>query len=235
MPIHRYFADVDLTSTSTVNLARSERQHAERAMRIRLGDVVELIDGRGHLARARLIKTCSAESTLQIVQVVSDLPPPYSLELVQIVPRWERLCWIVEKATELGATRITLATSRGEMRNYINFERLRKLSIAALKQSGRLHLPEFSHSAGLEDLPQSEEMSPLFFADPNSAHSIARLPDKRPRSCRLVVGPERGFEPHHLRELQAREARGIRLLGTTLRSETAAVCALFALALWLEV
>lgn len=234
MPINRYFTETDLTSVNCISIQRAEKQHATRVMRREQGDKLELIDGRGNLARAEIISVDRSELLVKIEEVISLPRPTRELELVQLVPRWERLCWIIEKATELGVSKITLVTGSRKNCGISKPNRLRNLAIAALKQSGQLYLPELKISRELEFWPELQKPRALFYADQNSELSISDLPDTRPYVCALVVGAEEGFQSQHLETLKRSSARGLGLGDLTLRSETAAICGLFALNIWLR-
>ena len=224
MPAYCYFREGDLTPQTRVMLTGAEGHHATRVMRRSRGDEITLINGRGQSASARVLEHGRDTLLCEIINAVSH-SHRYYVALVQGIVRWEALCWIVEKATELGVAHIGLALrDKDRTLSDAKQEHLRKIAIAALKQSGNYHLPIIGPIKPLEQwqFPLDTE---LYFADPCANHQIivkGQLEQKRV----LFVGPESGFTEKERHYLCNSGAKGICLSSSILRSETAAICGL---------
>ena len=139
-----------------------------------------------------------------------------------------RLDYVVQKAVEMGAGRLTpVITNRTQVRR-LNLERLRANVIEAAEQCGRTALPELDSllrlDALLADWPQDRH---LFFADETGGLPIDAAFSMHPGPAALLVGPEGGFDEAE-RQLLLRQpfVVPISLGPRILRADTAAVAAL---------
>lgn len=222
-------------------LAAGERQtiegdaanHITRVLRLRPGDPLALFDGRGgeHAARIEEFR-----KTAVIVAVgdreATDRESPLSLTLAQGVSRGERMDWIVQKATELGVTRIVPVLTDRTVVKLDPKQSDRKLhhwqgiAVAACEQSGRNRLPEVAAPQALpEFLRDVDATSTRLLLSPTGSERAGdlKVPERR---IIVLIGPEGG-----LTEIEQRAAIGagflaVRLGPRVLRTETAAVAAL---------
>jgi 16S rRNA (uracil1498-N3)-methyltransferase len=139
--------------------------------------------------------------------------------------------WLVEKATELGATRIQPVTTRRSVVERANVARLSAIARGAAEQCERLSVPEVAEAQPLHRVLDAWDAAPLVVAMERAAAPPLReaLVRAAPPFA-LLVGPEGGFERAELDDLRRRAfvlpaALGPRIL----RAETAAVAGLAAL------
>src|SRR5690242_5496216 len=102
MPAHRFFLDTTF-SHKTALLEGDEFHHLKNVMRARIGDSIEIVNGRGALVHARLIEIKNSSALLEITQKIDQPSPSHTLILAQAFTRPALLDWIIEKGTELGA------------------------------------------------------------------------------------------------------------------------------------
>jgi len=217
MPANRYFIPSPLTSP--IALPKDELRHLKVVMRARAGDMLEVVNGEGVLAICKVLPSYQ----LDIVET-KITPPPPEMILAQGFIRPALLDWVIEKGTELGATGFWLFPGDLSEKNSISeshLERLKHLTISALKQCGRLYLPT------IEILPPIKQWEkppiPLFFGslEPQAAVLTAKPP------AIIAIGPEKGFSREEEVWLKEKlDGKGAKLNNGTLRAETAAVCAL---------
>ena len=148
MRIPRIFTGQVLQADSRYDLEPGPSQHLARALRMQVGDLLTLFDGRGGEYRAT-IDTISKKQVTVVTgsHDLRDVESPLSIHLGIAVSRGDRMDWVVQKATELGVGAITpLLTERTEVR--LSGERLaRKLAhwqqvvVSACEQSGRNTVP----------------------------------------------------------------------------------------------
>lgn len=226
-----------------LSLPTDELQHA-RALRLRVGDEVSLLDGRGTRTSARVETVDRRQMLLRVQSRVLDRANagPYIALGVGILSDRGRFEWIVEKATELGAAEIIpLVTEHSEGRYHA--ERCNRVAIAALKQSQRSYLPLLGHPVSLRDLFSAGDLSErsagfdhiyvchedvAFSADGSLTGALLR---DRPTAGRilLLIGPEGGFSTNDIEQISSSVGSSIHLVSlgrTRLRAETAAVAAL---------
>jgi len=192
------------------------------------GDEVILFDGSGAEFAARIAAVGKRAVQLDVAErreVSRELP--FALTLAVALPKGERQKWLVEKATELGVTRLVpLVTERGVAQPVeAALDRLRRTVIEASKQCGRNRLMEIAVPRRADDYLRSTTPSATrLLADP-AGQSLGQLHDQ-PRAgsdWHAAIGTEGGFSPG---ETAAATAAGWRLVSLgprILRVETAAL------------
>ena len=133
--------------------------------------------------------------------------------------------WLVEKAVEIGATKVQPIICDRTVKPTLKYARLTRIMKAALKQCKRSKLPELAELEDLEDWVEASSDGLQLIASCESAVPLSQLNDriKNERSIRILIGPEGDFTE---RELEMAKEAGFQevSLGTNrLRSETAAV------------
>jgi 16S rRNA (uracil1498-N3)-methyltransferase len=239
MPSERYFLDHSFNSHGDQELKGSEFHHLAHVMRTRKGETIELVNGRGALAKAKVEEIHKEKALLKIEHLEQEPARPVRLILAQAIPKPNRLDFILEKGTELGVDAFWLFPGDSSVKKEFfpnQKERARALTIAAMKQCGRLTLPEIVIKPFLDEWSSLTDLS-VFFGDLNPlAPSFERVwKDKSSSSCPTVfiTGPEAGFSPQEIQSLQDLGAIGVKLHPHILRTDTASLMALSLLSHWL--
>ena len=203
-----------------------EEAHHLRVRRAEPGQHVALRDGAGLTGEAVLLESTPKHALIRLIDV-NRVPEPVPLELFVAAGDKERFGWLVEKAAELGVTRIvpvrterTAGVASGIAPSQLH--RLRRRALDATKQSGAPWAPVIADIAGLDEVLGAGGESLRWLADAAGAWPAERL-DGGPAA--VIIGPEGGLTP---REREAACAAGwtpVRLGATILRFETAAVAA----------
>jgi 16S rRNA (uracil1498-N3)-methyltransferase len=227
MPADRFIFEGPLTENITISGAEF---HHLKVMRIAIGEEVEIINGKGAIATGTLTKMdkAAAHFTLNNIQVNQKLPAHRILGIPLMRPN--KLEWIIEKGTELGADAFYLypADHSEKMQLSSNqLERLHHITVSAVKQSGRLFLPSFEIFTSFKELFATE--GTILYGDVNpTAPSLLQVPITQ--TVLFISGPERGFsEKEDL--LLAQKAKGVSLNPHILRAETAPIAAVSVLSL----
>ena len=235
--MHRFFLSPEHCQTPAPVLDGREAHHALHVLRIKPGETVEILDGQGGRLKC-LVRQCERRSLSLEVRDRQHLPRTgVPCVLYQGLLKPKAMEWVLQKAAELGTSRIVpLQTRHAVARVDQEAAKLDKWSwilIDALKQSGGPWLP-------LLDPPQSlatclaTELPELSLAASlqSSCHPRRRFQDFRsdhqrpPRSVGVWIGPEGDFAAEEMSQLHAGGVRDITLGPRVLRSETAALCAL---------
>jgi 16S rRNA (uracil1498-N3)-methyltransferase len=237
MPSERYYLDQDFERESSCELTGQEFHHLAHVMRGSVGDIVELVNGRGALAHASIDRLSKTAGTLRIKQVFEEKHRPRII-LAQALPKPNRLDFVLEKGTELGVDDFWLFPgSRSQKKElYPNqVERARQLTISALKQSGRLTLPALTFKPPLNNWEGFENCSSFFGdLDPDAPPLIEALQNSELKLPVLFfVGPESGFDDDELNKIRALGAKGVKLHNNILRTETASLTAISLISYWL--
>ncbi len=250
--MHRCFVATSpgppLRAGDRVTLDLDESRHVRTVLRTAPGAVVALTDGRGHALQGVLEAPDHHRCVVRITAVetaAAEVAAPL-LHLACAVVKGRRFEYALEKAVELGAHTITpLLTERGVVDPGAGrLDRWHGLLVAALKQSGRCHLPGLhppaSPQAVLAAAPGEVWFGSAPLDSPPAAprtllqaavEAGARRRDGAPApgELLLLIGPEGGWSPAELALFAARGARPLALGPHVLRTETAAAAGLTAL------
>ena len=127
-------------------LNEEESLHAVRVLRLKEGDVITLVDGRGGLYEARIVEAHHKRCEIEVFEHFADYGKrPYYLHIA-IAPtkNIDRFEWFLEKATEIGIDEITPLLCERSERKQVNIERLQRVMVAAMKQSKKAYLPQLN-------------------------------------------------------------------------------------------
>lgn len=216
----------------TFFLSPEESFHCNRVCRLRPGDEIGVLNGLGLRARAQITNTGNSVEVRVIEDTLERFPPPLPRRLfISPLQAPDRMEWLTEKATELGVTEIHWIVCQRTEKKHVRSERLKRIALAAMKQSGRPFLPEIL------------EPQPLFTISWPSGHTYwavcegERLPVRQAISdtsastaINIFIGPEGDFTPEETTRAMSQGAQPIHLGPWRLRSETAALAALILLA-----
>ncbi len=230
MPAERYFYNQHIDTGAILSLTDQEYHHLVHVMRSQPNDEIELVNGQGLLAKARVQTIAKKNVLLQVESTQLATPPATQLILAQAIPRMNRLEFILEKSTELGVTEIWLFPGTHSERKHFNaqqMERLQAITIAAMKQCGRLFLPKLIMTPKLS--AWQEIPIPAFFGDISPAApplaSVWQPHPTNPSAC-ICIGPESGFTAEETARLLQLGMKGVKLHPNILRTDTAAIAAL---------
>jgi 16S rRNA (uracil1498-N3)-methyltransferase len=229
MPENRFYHSQLPVKSKILSLNGDELKHLY-VMRPKVGETIELVDGQGHLAQAEIIKIDKRSIDLKIHTVEHSKRPSCELIMAQAIPRLSRLDVILEKGTELGMTQLWLFPAETSEKTAISpqqEQRMQHVMVAALKQCGRLYLPE------IKILPPISNWKPmpypLFFGDIRASAQplIAAWQTYSPTEGAIfVTGPEKGLTKQEIINLEAIGAQGVTLHLHVLRTDTAPLAAL---------
>ena len=196
----RFFVDSPITTEQAI-LRGPEAHHLLHVMRAKVGDEVALFDGSGSEFAARVLHLGKAQVELQVLSsTVVNRESAIELTLAVALPKGDRQRWLVEKAVELGVTRIVpLSTKRSVAEASPSaLDRLRRTVIEASKQCGRNRLMEIGQVQDWRQAVQSLVRQGLrILADPGGKPLGAFWsPSEKfatPPSIVAAIGPEGGF------------------------------------------
>jgi len=209
--------------------------HLERVLRLGPGDEVEVFDGRGGCRHARILAVEEGGALLEL-GAWREAPARVPVTLAQGLAKADKLEWVIQKATELGAARIApLALDRSVVRidpAKVPERRRRweKIAEEAARQSGRADVPEVEAPAGLEAFldaaaARGERVALLWEGARDEERLGAWVEANRDLPLALVVGPEGGFTDAEVESARARGAAIVSLGPRILRTETAGIVA----------
>ncbi len=208
-----------------------ESGHLLQVLRKRKGDQVLVTDGSGRGWKAEITL---ADRKATILTLLEEIPGPVpwgvDIHLAMAPPKQAaRLEWFLEKVTEIGVNRISMLTTKRTERTRWRFDRLQRILVAAMKQSGQFHLPKLD----LEDLtieqlvaiyPGEDRIKMIPTCDWGNLPRLSSV--YRPGHAAVVaIGPEGDFTPEEIETAIQGGFQAVLLGDNRLRTETAGVLA----------
>jgi 16S rRNA (uracil1498-N3)-methyltransferase len=232
--MHRFF----LPNLQQPTLSAAEAHHALHVLRLKVGDTLNVFDGRGHEAQARIAEVAKDSVHLAILQQSSTAVLPCRITLAQAIPK-KSMDLIVEKATELGVARIVpLVSERSVVKldeDSKKLDRWRDIALEACKQCGNNWLPEIQSPQKTRDflssLPKHDlKLIGSLQSDAKRLKSILSDASMRQRpdalTVLILIGPEGDFTPAELTLAKSAGCLPLSLGPLVLRADTAAIYAL---------
>lgn len=149
--MHRFYAP-DIATT--LELPPDEAAHAVRVLRLREGDTIEAVDGRGTVFSCRITAASPKRCAVEILG--SEAAPPHwgCRIVIAIAPTkmMERMEWMAEKCTEVGIDRIIPIRCHNSERTVVKTDRLERIVIAAMKQSLKAVKPQIDSMTPIADV-----------------------------------------------------------------------------------
>ena len=211
-------------------LGEEESKHCVRVLRMGAGDTLHLTDGRGNLYRARIVEAAAKRCTVEVVQTTPDYGRlPYGLTMaVAPTKNIDRFEWFLEKAVEVGVTRIVPLLCDHSERRSINPERAQRIIVAAMKQSLKAFLPQLDPMTPFRTLVTGTTAPARLIAHcaetPEPKAYLPRAVGKGAENV-ILIGPEGDFSPGEISFALENRFVAVTLGQQRLRTETAAVAA----------
>jgi len=232
MSTHRVFLDqglADIAPGSLLRVVGDQAKHALRVKRLEAGDAIELLDGRGHLAAARLESSgkASRDDWWLDARIDHVLSVPRVLPEIRVwsaVPKGQRLSDMIESLSQAGARSwgaLESARSISDAGEH-KIDRIRKIAEESSKQCGRAWVLDIESPRTLESFSGAgeHEDTPIF-ADA-SGTPLRSVPIKLEQPLDVLIGPEGGWSEDELARAKSRRWRIARAGPHVMRIETAA-------------
>jgi 16S rRNA (uracil1498-N3)-methyltransferase len=232
MRLTRVYVDAPLASGTIVELPKDTASHLAKVLRARSGDELILFSGDGREYVGAIENVRGSRVTASVGNAVEvDRESPCAITLVQCVPRGDRMDFIVQKATELGVTRIVpVLSQRSVVRLDANqaeskAAHWRAVIVNACEQCGRNRLPAIDAPVSLLNyLGSSPSTSARLVLEPEL--ESAATPSDLDVGVEIAIGPEGGFADDELDAFRIAGFVRVKLGPRILRTETAAIAAL---------
>ncbi len=223
-------------------LREEDSFHAARVLRMKNGDLIHILDGKGKKFEAKITQVDAKKTQFNQVQLIQETPkPPFQIHLyLAPTKQMERMEWMVEKCTEFGIHSIHFFNSRYSERKEIKLQRLEKTAIAALKQSKNLFLPQFYEISTLSEIMKKNQDKPkdhqyLFAHIAEPADPVLGKLIQVGQEYHVLVGPEGDFSSEESNALMAQHWTPFSLGNSILRTETAGIAVTHAIHLLHEI
>jgi len=240
MAKHRFYIPASGWNLENLVLTDEEAHHCADVMRYGVADRIIVFNGEGTESEAEITSVTKGEISLKSLMASQTERPPASLTLGQAIPKGKNMDLIIQKATELGASRIVPLLSE---RTVVQIERAdlekkqqkwQRVAIEACKQCGQNWLPTVETPTSVEQFVKKTgdrfRIVAAISPDSRSLKSILaewdEENDERPDAATLMIGPEGDFTPAEVSTALSGGFAPLSLGPIILRSETAAIYAL---------
>ena len=236
----RFYCPIPLSTGNVVDLPVKVAHHLH-VLRLRENEDITLFNGEGGEFTATISHLDKKQATVTITGFSDrEAEPPHPITLAQALPESSKMDWILEKATELGATHIQpLAAQRCVVK--LNAERAEKkhghweaILVSASEQSGRNRIPTLAPTTNFKEWIAQKSDQPRILLSPRATQSLAQwAKDNPPQAVTVMIGPEGGFSPEEEQLAIDQGAIALSMGPRILRTETAGLAVTTAInAMW---
>lgn len=230
--MHRFYIPYPIENPCMLGI--EESRHCIKVLRLKTGDELELTDGQGGLYEAIIAEASPKGCLLNIIQ--HHKIPTQSWQLrIAVAPtkNLARMEWLVEKLTEIGITEFLPISSSHSERKIIKTDRLQKICIEAMKQSGRTYLPVIQEIKTYSEILKSasEFKGQKFilhchgFTASSQDNSTFVKRYNKGQDALVLIGPEGDFSHEEVQKANEQGFVSISLGMVRYRTETAALAA----------
>ena len=218
-----------------VCLRGNDAHHIHHVLRLAVGEKIRLTDGAGKIVEGmigRLGKEVAVKVTREIPAV-----RPYPLHLFVSLLKKDKMEWIVEKGVELNIESVHFVKTRHSVKTDISGEkwgRIERVASSAQKQCGRAYPLILHQPSSWESMTNSavlQRFRNIFCCEKGTSQTLKEFwkRENPPPPLALWIGPEGGWDEKEIEMAQKKEFHQVTLGPLTLRSETAAICAVSSL------
>jgi 16S rRNA (uracil1498-N3)-methyltransferase len=234
MRLSRVHVDTPLAVGQRIAVAGAAANHVARVLRLRAGDAITLFNGSGAEFPSSIAELRRDSVVVEVKeQRAAGVESPLSLTLAQGISRGERMDWILQKATELGGSRIVpLFTERSVVRldarqAQRKLQHWRGIAIAACEQCGRNTVPEIASPLNIFEFVSGAAAASQtrLLLSPSGEKSIEEV-SAAGSGVTVLIGPEGGLTDTEQDAALRSGFTPVRMGPRILRTETAAVAAL---------
>lgn len=216
--------------TATYQLDEEESKHCIKVLRLKNGDQVNLIDGKGGFYLAEIIDGHPKRTVLNIKQKNPEYAKRNHYLHIALAPtkNIDRFEWFLEKATEIGIDEITPIICDRSERKEIKLDRSNKIIASAIKQSLKAYIPKLNNYLTFKTFISQASADLKFIAhcEENKKSAIGDV-FKPQQKYLILIGPEGDFSPSEIELALQNGFVAITLGESRLRTETAALEACF--------
>ena len=223
----RLYHPISIEENSTSLLSKEHTHYVVNVMRLKRGSQIYIFNKSGEW-KSEIIFLDKDRVEIKILEKVKQSMTSSNIELAICLVKKNPMETILQKATELGVSKIIpIVSERTEVKE-LNFERANKIVVEATEQSNQLTPPEISKVIKLKDfLKNLDSSSKLLFADVNSKDNLKAEAIKVAKTLSVLIGPEGDFSPSERELIFAnRNVIPFTISKNILRSDTAVISAI---------
>ena len=226
MNIRLYNPD-SIEENSTNLLSKEHTHYVVNVMRLKRGSNINFFNSEGEW-KSEIIFLDKDRVEVKIIEKIKQPKELSNIELAICLVKKNPMETILQKATELGVSKITpIISERTEVKE-LNYDRANKIVIESTEQSNQLSPPKISEVIKLKDfLNNLDGSSKLLFADVNSTQNLKAETLKLGNPISVLIGPEGDFSPSERHSILGNSnVTSFTISRNILRSDTAVISAI---------
>jgi len=227
MSIVRLYHPENIIENSTSLLSKEHTHYIVNVMRLKRGSKINFFNKEGEWL-SEIVFLDRDRVEIKFLNKIKESFPASNIELAICLVKKNPMEIILQKATELGVSRIIpIISERTEVKD-LNLDRANKITIEATEQSNQLNPPKINQMINLKNFINSiSKETKLFFADINSKYALSSKDLEGIKNISILIGPEGDFSPSE-RELILKKSNVIpfSLSKNILRTDTAVISAI---------
>ncbi len=231
-----YHSDLDENSLECT-FDNIESQHIVRVLRKKENDALWITNGKGYLFKSEIVNANDKKCKVIIIEKQLQTKDRNFLLAIAIAPtkNMDRMEWFIEKAVEIGVDAIIPIISERSERKVLKIDRLEKVAIAALKQSGQYFLPEIREAISFSDFINEKRSAQKFIAHCVDSEKFSLKNQlQKGKDTVILIGPEGDFSLKEIEKALINQFQPVSIGNTRLRTETAALVAVHSVILMNE-
>lgn len=215
-------------AAQATELPLEEARHAVSVLRLKAGDEIFLMDGKGSFYQSNVTLAATKHCMYDIVKTLPQQKTWKGHVHLAIAPTkmMDRMEWMIEKMTEVGFDEITFLNCRYSERKKLRIDRLEKIVIAAMKQSRKAWKPVVHPIMSFQDFVNQQREGGLYIAHcyteiarKDFLNEIQQANDQQ--DITILVGPEGDFSIDEVHQALEKGFSSVSLGQNRLRTETA--------------
>ena len=227
LPEKAFYVKPNNITKERFSLCKDESKHALRVLRLKIGDLIILIDGRstGYIGEIKRVNKKELSGTIK--KIVKNLGE--NKNTIHVYPalfKKSRFEILLEKATELGVKEIHPIIMKRSILKRIDINRCKKILIASAKQCRRSFFPIIHEPKSLEGLFKTKKQYTYYACHLDADLNLLTSNIPKIQPINVIIGPEGGFSENELGLMKEKGIMFFSLGNRRLRSETAAISSL---------
>ena len=222
-----FYAQHILSKDETITFSPQESRHLIRVLRKKIGDLIRVTNGKGLEWKGEIIDINSRKVVAEKSEFTLHKNKRPTLHIAIAPPKnIDRFEWFIEKATEIGISKITPIICSHSERKAIKPDRLKKILISGIKQSAQFFLPIlnpliFFEAFIKQDLPKIKLIAHCQKGNKLPLYQVSNIDNE----VLIMIGPEGDFSQLEIENAQNQFFTEITLGSQRLRTETAGLLA----------
>ena len=228
--IFTFYCPLSNKNSTELLLNEEESIHLIKVLRKKIGDLVNVFNGKGLTFNTQLVDIKKKHAYLKVlsVQKASEQETNEKLPHIVVAPpkSIHRISFLIEKLTELGVKEISFMQTDNSERKAVNIEKIEKTIIATLKQCKRSFIPKINNLEPFKTLTQKLNTEKITFASCNNTIINEKLSLKQIFKTQIntfLIGPEGDFSDKEITYLIKKNIPCVNINNFILRTETAAI------------